>query len=788
MTAATESLLERDAELAEIDAALARVVDGDGSLVAIEGTGGIGKSRLLGAARERAAALDIRVLAARASELERSFSFGVVRQLLESTVLTAPEAQRSAWLSGAAQLASVVLEAQGEPPGDDAIFPRLHGLYWLSANLATERPLLLTVDDVQWADESSLAFMGFLGRRLEGLPIGLVAATRPVGPTSDPLAAQLLAEPTASRLRPRELSVVATTRLVRARISPTADSDFCGACHLATAGNPFLLDELLREVIAEGIEPVAANAASVLALEPKGISRVVLLRLARLPGHARRLAHAIAVLGDGAAVRDAGELAELDGRQLVEAHAALVGAEIIEGREAAVHFVHPIVRNTLYEDIEPLQRSRAHAHAARSEHRRGAPADAVSAHLLLASPAGDAWVVERLHEAARRALGLGDPELAARLLTRALDEPPAERRAAIVAELARAEARAGRPSAAEHFREAIAAAVESRDRVLAARDFAGFLMFGGHPLDAVAVLRSAHQTLTPDERELAVLLQVSLIGAAYLSLAARSQIADIMDGMRDPGRPPASPLEAVHLAGLALDAAMGDGPAEQAIAIASRALAPDLPTDPTAGGNAFIIAVVALVFGERLSLAHSLYTGALDDARARGNVTGAAAISALRAMAAYRRGSVLDAEADANAALESEDSAGLREIALAYAILSAVERDATPAQLDALAADPAVIEDPDAPPYTQLLYARGILARERGDLRGALAIFRSFDRPEVGWELPTRPSRRGARARRWPSPPSVTPARPSASPPRRSTSRAASARRAASASRCAPRE
>jgi len=729
----SETLLERDAELAELEAALAGVIAGAGTLVVVEGAGGIGKSRLVAAARQRAAASGLCVLAARASELERSFSFGVVRQLLEPAVLTVPEAQRSGLFSGAARLAALVLDVDQEweePPEGKRIFPRLHGLYWLCANLAVERPLLMTVDDVQWADESSLEFLGFLGRRLEGLRIALAVATRPVDPGSDPLAAQLLAEPAATRLRLRELSVPATAVLVRSRIGASADDEFCRACHRATAGNPFLLGELAREVAAEGIEPVAANAARPLALEPQGVSRVVLLRLARLPGHARKLAHAVAVLDDGAEPRDAAELAA---EPLAEAHFQLVRAEILEGQDESLHFVHPIVKNTLYRDLEPLQRRRAHAGAARLRHARGAPAEEVGAHLLLADPTGDTWVVERLREAARRALGLGDPALAATLLERAVAERAADRRPAIMAELAHAEARAGRSSAVDHFGEAIATAEAPRQRVLAARELAGFLMYGGHPLEAVRALQSAREALPPDEHELDELLQVSLIGAGYLSLAARSQVSDLIDAMRDPGGRAGSLLEAVHLAGLALDTAMGDGPAQRAADLAQRALQPELPTDPSTGGTAFLVAVVALVFSERLSLAHDLYTTALDDARARGNVMGVAAISALRAMAAYRRGAVLDAEEDANAALETPEATGLDDVALAYALLAAVERGATPVELDALAEGSAVVEDPDAPPYTQLLYARGVVALERGDPARALEIFRSFDHPETGW-------------------------------------------------------
>ncbi|MGH3047133.1 MAG: BREX system ATP-binding domain-containing protein, partial [Gaiellaceae bacterium] len=79
-------LLERDAELAALDAAVEAVAGGAGCVVAIEGAAGIGKTSLLRRARERAADRGFRVLAGRGSELEQTFPFGLVRQLFEPVV------------------------------------------------------------------------------------------------------------------------------------------------------------------------------------------------------------------------------------------------------------------------------------------------------------------------------------------------------------------------------------------------------------------------------------------------------------------------------------------------------------------------------------------------------------------------------------------------------------------------------------------------------------------------------------------------------------------------------
>ena len=120
----------------------------------------------------------MRTLHARASELERSFTFGVVRQLFEPALFTADDAERDRWLSGAAGLTRSMFEDAGAGQ-DESSYARLHGLYWLCANLAADAPLLVCVDDAQWADEPSLSFLGFLARRLEDLPVALVLGTRP---------------------------------------------------------------------------------------------------------------------------------------------------------------------------------------------------------------------------------------------------------------------------------------------------------------------------------------------------------------------------------------------------------------------------------------------------------------------------------------------------------------------------------------------------------------------------------------------------------------------------------
>src|SRR5436190_2436742 len=142
------SLLERDADVAVLRALLDAARDGNGKIAAIEGSAGIGKTRLLAEARAIAAGMGVRVLAARGGELEREFAFGLVRQLFEPLLAGAGEEERAELFAGAAGLAAPLFgdSALAEAPaGAEVSFAVLHGLYWLAANVAYARPSLLLV-------------------------------------------------------------------------------------------------------------------------------------------------------------------------------------------------------------------------------------------------------------------------------------------------------------------------------------------------------------------------------------------------------------------------------------------------------------------------------------------------------------------------------------------------------------------------------------------------------------------------------------------------------------------
>src|SRR3712207_1936582 len=228
----TAPLLEREHELRMLEEMLRREDADAARLLVVEGAAGIGKSRLLEALRDRAADRGLRVLAARGSDLEREFAFGVVRQLFEP--LVAGSADRARLLGGAAASAQPVFETVGPAagaPGADVSFAALHGLYWLTVNLAAEAPLLLVVDDLHWADRPSLSFLAYLARRLDGIDAGLAVALRTAESGTDPvLIGEIAAVPEALHVHPRPLTEAGVAELVRVRLGADPAPEFVAAC------------------------------------------------------------------------------------------------------------------------------------------------------------------------------------------------------------------------------------------------------------------------------------------------------------------------------------------------------------------------------------------------------------------------------------------------------------------------------------------------------------------------------------------------------------------------------
>lgn len=492
--AGQDPLIERDIEAAALEELLHTPIRG--GLVVIDGAAGLGKTRLLQEAQLLAESRSLLVLTARGSQLERSFAYGVVRQLLDPAL--ADPAQREALLSGNAAGARTLFDGASAVQADG--FGVLHGLSWLVTNLATRAPLMLVVDDAQWCDGASLRFLAYLARRLRSWPVILAVAVRSDGEPGphDDLLAEIALEPDALVLRPTALSEAATAALVEHRLETAPDPLFATACHRTTSGNPLLLSQLLRALAVQGVPPDASHADTVVALGSRAISSMVLMRLRRLPEPAAAVARAVAVLGSGASLPQVAALAALPEPQVARSLALLVRADLVHDVQPAA-FVHPLVRDAVYHALPAAERGLWHEQAARILRSVGAGDEQVATHLLLAPPRGDDEAVALLVQAARTVAARGASDSAVTYLRRALAESPnGAARNEVLLQLGLVEAPIDGVAAVEHLTQAYHEHTEPRTRAEIAIVAAATHVFASPPGVATAFAREAMASLPDD--------------------------------------------------------------------------------------------------------------------------------------------------------------------------------------------------------------------------------------------------------------------------------------------------
>ncbi|MFP5364158.1 MAG: helix-turn-helix transcriptional regulator [Thermoleophilia bacterium] len=481
-------LVERDGELAELDALLSAAGAGAGALLMLEGPAGQGKTALLRELRARGRERATKVLTAVGAPLERDFPFGVVRQLFEAELRGSDPQRSELLLRGAASLAAGVFETTPDPGSTDVSLAQLNGLFWFTVNLSEEQPLLLVIDDAHWADAPSLRFLDVLARRLEDLPIAVALAARPAEPgTEQDLLDALALSPDTHLLRPGALSAAAVKSLLQAALGGEVHERFAAVCAELTGGNPLFVGELARTLQAEGFTGAESQIDAARAAVPPSIARSVVGRLRRLATPALALVRAVAVLGERAETRHVAALAELDPVSFASAHAEAAGAGLLDADRP--RFAHPLVAEAVRSELPAFECGVLHRRAAELLAGDGADPDAVAAHLMASEPAGDPQVARRLAAAGRRALAGGAPDAAARLLGRALREPPErDERAAVLLDLGIAESRLGSAEGLRHLDEAAAEGGRVvRARAILAR--AGGSVLRAHDPEAIGALR-----------------------------------------------------------------------------------------------------------------------------------------------------------------------------------------------------------------------------------------------------------------------------------------------------------
>jgi DNA-binding CsgD family transcriptional regulator len=638
---------------------------GQGGTILVEAAAGLGKSKLLGFAAERAHERGLTVVEARGTEASVNLSFGVCQQLFEARLRSASESEKIELLRGAAGGARCIFEPieSGQPPVPDAgeqIFPILHGLLWLTSNLAERRGLLLAVDDLHWADRPSLRFLLYLSSRVSDLPVAVTLASRPGEPGApEDLLGPLRARPGILRLSPAPLSDGGVERLIRGR-TPDADAGFCAACARVTAGNPHLVVELLADIRSRGLAPDSTTAEDISGFVPAAILDGAETRLERLGPDAAALARATVVLGADANLNRAAKLASLNLSRAADAAEALCAASIFE-QGGSTEFAHPLVRSSIESATPDLDLAEAHGRAARLIANEEDAPERVAAHLLEASGRSDPWVVQTLHEAAAQAISRGVPEAAVRYLRRALEEPPEDAELpSLLVDLASAEALAAQPEAIERLEEALALHDGGPGRARLLLQMGRLLHAGGRVAEASESLERGIDELDgADEGELALELETAYLDTAWLDSSRATEVARRRRDLAFRRRGERTRGDRAFLAQSAMVELFSGESSEDLIETANRLLAGGALLEEE-GPDSFNVwvAVGCLSWSDSLDASEAATEAALAVAEASGSVTAIAQALYARSWPRYWRGQLADAVADAKAAVDAWGAAG----------------------------------------------------------------------------------------------------------------------------------
>ncbi|MET0132367.1 MAG: AAA family ATPase [Kibdelosporangium sp.] len=742
--------MERDTELAALRRSFAEMASGTGGVVVLDGAAGLGKTALLRQARDLAGGAGLTVLSARGAELERDFAFGVVRQLLEPA-LPRDAAERAALFTGAARATIRLFDADvlaDEPPG--SLYPLLNGLYWLLVTMSERAALVIMVDDAQWADLPSLQFLGFLARRLESVAVTVVIATRAGEHEDSGLLDDILATDDCVLLELKSLSVAAVAELVRRELGPGASDVFCAACHGTAIGNPLFVRELLRVLVGDNVSPDAAGAASVDAAGPDAIRRYVAARLRRQPEDVQRVARAVAVLGDETALPLVAEQAGVSSGAAAVATDRLTQHGIFERADPPA-FVHAVIRDVALSLVPLADRNAEHDRAAAVFQQAGEPVARVASHLLRTTPAANPDRIPVLLAAAEQAWLQGSPESASLYLARARAEPPtAAQRSEVSRRLGNCEAHHLAVTKAEvHLREALSLADTPEQRARCGYSLARFRNACGDTGTALALLSQAAAILPADADPLLTRqLTAELIGFARADLSARATLLDRLARFRAHAGD-ADPLVAAQLS---IEAGFGGGPAEQAIALARKALTGDLLTPER---SALWSAVSTLLATDQLPEAEQRVQRALTFAVDRGQLFPMGVIRGYLARISLLRGDLAQAAEHVEIGTRAvpEPNVGLPGLESTRVHLL-IEQGRAAEAVEVLRGG--VLSDgrePRSSLHLWLMAARTRLHAERGDHNAALAdalacgaAYEQWGATGV-WEVPWRLHAAGAHLR-----------------------------------------
>ncbi len=371
-------LVGRKQELLLLSELLESAGRGEGQVVFIGGEPGIGKSRVLSEFAARARAAGWLPLAGRAYEMEGMPPYLPFIEMLRQHLQRVSDEDLTLLASGAPELCLLLPEvgsriasvpvAPGVGPENDRyrLFEAVSTFLGNVARQTETKGLVLLLDDLHWADRSTLLLLQHVARRLTGTPMLIAAAYRTTdAPAGHPLQ-NVLADLTRDRLCQQitlpPLEPADASMLIKNLAGVPPAPSLAAEIHHETGGNPFFLEELVHHFLEIGAD--FSLPASVDATIPETVHQVLEQRVGSLGAETKKVLQAASALGDTFSLELVSAVAEIDILQLTGAAEEAEQAGMIREEGQGYAFRHALIRRAIYDAMSLPRRRLIHLRAA----------------------------------------------------------------------------------------------------------------------------------------------------------------------------------------------------------------------------------------------------------------------------------------------------------------------------------------------------------------------------------------------------------------------------------------